>query len=614
LARNIKKEVAKHKDISYTNRDFDSIRNELKRYTATHFNQNIVDISDASLAGLLIDLAAYVGDVMSYYIDHQFNETSIETAIETENIERFIREAGVEVAGPSPALCEVTFRIRVPATLNNGEYSPNSVYLPVIKSGSVVSSTTGVDFELLDDVDFSETDADDELVATFRIGQLSGSTPLNFILEATGVCTSAKSKTDSFPIGDTVEPFRKITLTKTDVTELVSVYDNDGDNYYEVSSLTQDTVFKRHANSRQDAEYAPERLQILHAPKRFVKFRTSTTGKTTIRFGSGDETKFDEDIIPDPSDHAVTLYGDRETSTKITIDPNSFLETQTLGISPRNTTITVNYRYGGGLKHNVGAGLLNSVKTLITSFGTATPTSVASSIRASTTVINQQPAAGGEDEPTLEELRNIALFNRNSQNRVVTREDLIARVYGMPTNFGRVFRVSVRDNPNNPQAAQLHIISRNSNGKLILSPDTLKENLGFYLSQFRIVSDAIDVLDAAIINIGINYSVTVDADRNSNTVLNIINAKLGKYFNIKNWQIDQPVITGELENIVLNTAGVVSIVEFSIVGKSGVIDDLVYTDVSYDPRRYMDRGYLFPPRGGMIELKYPNDDIVGSVT
>jgi hypothetical protein len=184
----------------------------------------------------------------------------------------------------------------------------------------------------------------------------------------------------------------------------------------------------------------------------------------------------------------------------------------------------------------------------------------------------------------------------------------------MPTNFGRVFRVSVRDNPNNPQAAQLHIISRNSNGKLILSPDTLKENLGFYLSQFRIVSDAIDVLDAAIINIGINYSVTVDADRNSNTVLNIINAKLGKYFNIKNWQIDQPVITGELENIVLNTAGVVSIVEFSIVGKSGVIDDLVYTDVSYDPRRYMDRGYLFPPRGGMIELKYPNDDIVGSVT
>ena len=614
MPKNIKKEISKHKDISYTNRDFASIRNELKRYTSTHFNQNIVDISDASLAGLLIDLAAYVGDVMSYYIDHQFSESSLETAVEQENLERLIRAAGTPISGPGPAIVEVNFRIRVPATIIAGEYVPNRTYLPKIKKETIVSSNTGVDFTLMDNINFADVDEDNNLVATYRVGQLTGNVPLNFICEMKGVCTSAKTKQERFPIGDELVPFRTLTLTNTNVTEIINVHDSDGDHYYEVESLTQDTVFKRFANSRSDVEYAPQRLHIQHAPKRFVATRSGVTGKTKLRFGSGDDMAFDEDIIPDPSEHAVTLYGDRQSTSKISIDPNSFLETQTLGISPRNTTITVNYRHGGALKHNVAAGAINSVKTLVTVFPTATPTSVATSIRSSLTVVNDNPAAGGEDAPTLEDLRTIALFSKNSQNRVVTREDLLARVYAMPTNFGRVFRASVRDNPNNPQAAQLHILSRDSNGKLMLSPDTLKESLAFYLSKFRLISDAVDVLDASIVNIGINYTVTVDAAMNSETTLNVINATLGEYFKIKKWQIDQPIIMGEIENLILNAMGVVSILELSFVGKHGVQNGLVYSDMAFDTRRYMDRGYIFPPRGGMFEIKFPNDDIVGKVS
>ena len=381
-----------------------------------------------------------------------------------------------------------------------------------------------------------------------------------------------------------------------------------------METLTQDTVFKRSVNSRQDVEYAPERLQIVHASKRFVKSRTSLSGKTTLRFGSGDETKFDEDIIPDPSEHAVTLYGDRKTLSTITLDPNNFLGTQTLGISPRDTTLKVIYRHGGGLKDNVSAGAINSVKTLLTSFKTVTPTSVASSIRSSVSAFNSEPASGGEDEPSIEELRTIAIFSRNAQRRIVTREDLIARVYTMPSNFGRVFRASVRDNPNNPSAAQLYIISRDSGGKLMLSSDTLKENLGSYLSKFRIISDAIDILDASIINFGLNYTVTIDASVNSTTVLNLINAKLGEYFNIKNYQIDQPIITGEVENLILNTLNVVSIIEVSYTGRSGSYLGNLYSDYSYEPNRYMDRGYLFPPRGGLFEMKYTSEDIVGKVS
>ena len=580
----------------------------------SHFNQNIVDISDASMAGLLIDLAAYVGDVMSYYIDHQFNESSLETAVEQENLERLIRAAGTPIAGPGPAIVEVDFRIRVPATIIAGEYVPNRTYLPKIKKETIVSSNTGVDFTLMDNIDFSDVDEDNNLVATYRVGQLSGNLPLNFICEMKGVCTSAKTKQERFPIGDALVPFRTLTLTNTNVTEIIHVSDSDGDPYYEVESLTQDTVFKRFANSRSDVEYAPQRLHIQHAPKRFVATRSGVTGKTKLRFGSGDDMAFDEDIIPDPSEHAVTLYGDRQTTSKISIDPNSFLETQTLGISPRNTTITVNYRHGGALKHNVAAGAINSVKTLVTTFPTATPTSVATGIRSSLTVVNNNSAAGGEDAPSLEDLRTIALFSKNSQNRVVTREDLLARVYAMPTNFGRVFRASVRDNPNNPQAAQLHILSRDSNGKLMLSPDTLKESLGAYLSKFRLISDAVDILDASVVNVGINYTVTVDAAMNSDTSLNVINATLGEYFKVKKWQIDQPIVMGEIENLILNAPGVVSILDLSFVGKHGVQNGLVYSDTAFDTRRYMDRGYIFPPRGGMFEVKFPNDDIVGKVS
>lgn len=614
MAKNIKKEISKHKDISYSNRDFESIRNELKRYTSTHFNQNVVDISDASLAGLLIDLASYVGDVMSYYIDHQFNESSLETAVEQENVERLIRAAGTPIAGPGPAIVEVTFRARIPATIIAGEYVPNRTYLPKIKKETIVSSNSGIDFTLMDNIDFAEVDQDNNLVASYRVGQLSGNVPLNFICERKGVCTSAKTTQERFTLGDKIVPFRTLTLTNSNVTEIIHVYDADGDPYYEVESLTQDTVFKRFANSRSDAEYSPQRLHIQHAPKRFVTTRSGVTGKTTLRFGSGDDMAFDEDIVPDPSEHAVTLYGDRQTTSKISIDPNSFLETQTLGISPRNTTITVNYRHGGSVRHNVAAASINSVKTLITTFSTATPTSIATSIRSSMTVVNENPAAGGEDAPTLEDLRTIALFSKNSQNRVVTREDLLARVYAMPTNFGRVFRASVRDNPNNPQAAQLHILSRDSNGKLMLSPDTLKENLGFFLSKFRLVSDAIDILDASIVNIGINYTVTVDAAMNSETTLNVVNAKLGEYFKVKKWQIDQPIVTGEIENIILNTLGVVSILELSFVGIHGVHNGLIYSDFAFDTKRHMDRGYIFPPRGGIFEVKFPNEDIVGKVS
>lgn len=614
MPRNIKKQVKSQKDVSYSSKDFESLRNDLKAFASTHFGDLVKDTSDASLAGLLIDLAAYVGDVNAYYLDHQFNESSLETATEQENIERKIREAGVEITGASPALGFVEVSLVIPAALSRGEYSPNKDYLPKIKRDTVFSSQVGIEFSLLEDIDFGETDSAGNILADFSINQISSGRPINFLVTRTGVVTSAKLSQQTFNIPASFKPFRSITLSDSDINEIVRVVDSDGDDYYEVQSLTQSTVFKRSVNSRADSESVPERIQLLHAPKRFVVRRSSRTGKMSLQFGSGNELNFDEDVIPDPSEHAIKLFGDRKTLNKITIDPGSFLGTQTLGISPRDTTLTVTYRSGGGLSHNVGARQITSIKTLITDFGTLTPTSVASSIRASSTVINPDPCTGGEDEPSLEALRQIALLNKNSQNRIVTREDLIARVYSMPSKFGRIFRASVRDNPNNPQAAQLFIISRDSDAKLIISPDTLKESLATYLSVFRLVSDAIDMLDASIINIGINYEVTIDVEARPSVVVASINTKIADYMNIENFQIDQPIKIGEIENLIMNTPDVDAITSLTFTSKTGQEADRSYSNYVYSPERNIDRGFLFPPRGGIFELKHPNFDIVGRIS
>lgn len=614
MPRNIKKQNQKEKDVSYSSRDFQSLRGDLKRYVGQYYKDAILDVTDASLAGMLIDIAAYVGDVTSYYLDHQFNENSLENAVEDVNIERLVREAGVEIIGKSPAVGLIDLTLIIPALLLNGEYVPNPNMLPKVKAESVFTSNSGVRFFLANDIDFAETDDAGDLIASFKVNRIISGVPVDFLVTREELITSSELKTKEFPVPDTFAPFRTFTIDDRDVNEIVRVVDSSGDDYYEVDSLTQSTIFKRIENSRQDRGLADERLQLIHAPKRFVKSKSSAAGATTLLFGSGREEVFDEDVIPDPSAHAVKLYGDKKTLNRITIDPNSFLGTQTLGISPRNTTLNVSYRTGGGLRHNVNAQQVRRVTTILTEFPTGMSTTAASTIRSTASCNNKNAILGGLDEPSVEELRQIALLNQNSQSRIVTREDLLARVYTLPNNFGRVYRASIRDNPNNPQAAQLFIMSKNQQNQLVVSSDTLKENLSKYLSKFRLITDAIDILDASIVNLGLSYTVTINQDANPSIVISAINTKLQSYFQIDNFQIDQPIKIGELEILILNTPDVESINNIKFSNLTGVINNNSYSNYSFEIKRNLERGYLFPPTGGIFEIKYPNDDIVGRIS
>ena len=435
--------------------------------------------------------------------------------------------------------------------------------------------------------------------------------PASFAIKMSGHCSSGLTFSESFVIPDTFSPFLTITLPKRDVSEIVSVKDSEGNEYYEVEVLSQDTVYKRVSNLLPDSDLVSENIEVIPAPYRFITSTSRSTGKTKVRFGGGSSTAADSDIMPDPSEIAIPLYGKRKTFSRFTIDPNSLLKTRTLGIAPRNTTITVRYRSGGGLSHNVGENNIKIVSTLITRFSSAASASQIAKSRASTEASNPIAAKGGESQQTLKELRSITLAHRNSQSRIVTKEDLVSRIYTMPSNFGRVFRVGIRDNPNNPLASIVSIISRDINGKLIISPDSLKNNISTYVNQFRLISDAIDIVDAAVLNIKLEYGVVTDISSNSTLVLQKINNLIREYMKLENFQIDQPISTSDIANIILNTSGVVSLVDFKVINLSGVLDDREYSTSTFSVSSHTDRGLIIPPPGSIFEVRYPNDDIVG---
>jgi len=609
-----KKIVKPYKNRNYLAKDFDGFRAELLEYARVFFPDKIKDFSEASMGGLLLDFASFIGDSMSHYLDHQFNELDPVFAVENKNIQSHLNSAGIKVFGRTPAVVDVEFLIKVSRSSNTSNgYIPDPTSLPTIKTGTIVKSNSGIEFSLTSDLDFSKTDPLGNLVATKIVSDTDANGfPLTFILSMTGQCVSGESITESFEIENVHKPFRKLVLSKEDITEIISVTDSNGDEFYEVDSLVQDVVYKGVPSPNSDNYLVDETIEIIPAPRRYVRLFDVGTRLTSIQFGSGNADTIDDDIIPDPSEFSIPLYG-KKTFSRFSIDPNNMLNTSTLGISPKGTTVNINYRYGGGLRHNVGSETIRAVTDLNISFNSGISSSEASSIRKSVDVINRSPAQGGEDPQTIDELRSQIFSSKNAQSRIVTKPDLLSRVYTMPSNFGRVFRAGIRSNPENPLATQLFVISRDQNKNLVTSPDTLKQNLEVYLNQFRMISDAIDIVDAPVINLLIEFKITSDINSNKVSLNQKILSKIKKYFKIENFQIDQPIMIDDIRNLIYNETGVSSVVDLKISSRSGVISGRSYSDVRFDVDSNTRKGFLIGPPGSIFEVRYPDNDIVGSV-
>jgi len=615
MAIDVKKKLRKERVRSYLARDFDGFRSDLLRYAKTYFPDKISDFSEASVGGLFLDMAAMVGDTMSFYLDHQFNELRWDTAVEQKNVRRHIENAGIQITGASPAAADVDFYIEVPAELIGEAYVPKTSSLPTILEGTTVTGG-GITFNLTEDVDFSEKDLSGELRANVTTGTTDPTTgvPITYIVVKTGECVSGDEIQESWDIPSVHVPFRKITLGNPGVTEILSVKDREGNVYYEMESLAQDTAYKWVTNLDEDQEVVEENLEVVPAPYRFIKRVDTRTKLTTIQFGGGDAEGTDDDIIPDPSELSLPLYG-KKSLARFSLDPNSLLETHTLGVAPRGTRLYVRYRYGGGLKHNVGANTIDTIAMLKIEWQNGTPThEEAALVRSTLSIINPSSASGGEVAPSIEDLRKQIPAARQMQSRIVTKQDLLSRIYTLPSKFGRVYRAGIRSNPNNHLATQLFLISRDKDKKLDFAPDALKKNLRIYLNEYRLISDAIDVLDAQVINYTVTFEIVTNPKANKTVVVQNVISRLKNLLKTDNFQIDQPLLLVDMINSIINTGDVISLVDLKVSDARGTVEDRVYSDISFNVDANTFKGMIVGPPGSIFELKYPNNDIIGSAS
>ena len=609
MADDIKKKFGIQRNRSYLNRDFQDFRNELVKYAGTYFKDKIQDFSEASMGGLFLDMAAYVGDNMSYYLDHQFKELNPVTVVEASNIETMVRNAGIKINGNSPASVEVDFYIEVPAIQDSVTklYIPDETTLPVIKDNCVVSSGSGVTFNLAEELDFKEKTPNGTFLAeTTPITNASGIIS-SFVFKMTGLCVSGVVETQTSVVPNSFVPFRTVSIDEPHVSSILRVYDSDGNDYHEVESLSQDTVFKKNRLSNGDTS-----IEVIATPYRYVTETSINTRETVLRFGSGDGANILEAKVPDASDMALPLYG-KQTFSAYSLDPNRLLQTTSLGVSPTNTTLTIVYRHGGGANHNVEPDEIRTVDEIDMTFLPGVSFATAQEIRNSIGISNPKAANGGAAAPTLNQLKSFVTATRTMQNRIVTTDDLLARIYTLPTEFGIVFRANVLPNPENALSSILYVVSLDADSKLTTSSDALKKNLSTYLNEFRLIGDAMDILDASIINYQIKVTCRFAHSANKYELISLITREISKLYQRDSIALGKPIVKSDVTNVVINQPGVISCVSVDLVNVAGEIDGREYSTTTKNLEQSLKDDIYFAEPHEIYELRHPSNDILITV-
>ena len=284
-----------------------------------------------------------------------------------------------------------------------------------------------------------------------------------------------------------------------------------------------------------------------------------------------------------------------------------------MGISPTNTTIFVRYKHGGGINHNVNSNSIRSFSSIEWIFQPGISSTESRDVRLSVDINNSLPARGGSNPPSIEAVRSIIPMAKSQQNRIVTREDLLARIMSMPSEFGRCYRAGLRSTPSNPLSMSIYLVGLDNEGLLTHVSDTFKLNLRTYINDLRLVSDAFDILDSPISNFGINFNIIASPTSNKFDVLeNVIN-RLRALVPLRFMNIDQPLLESEFISAILNTRDVISLVDFKLEGITGTRENRIYSNYVYDVEANKNLGMYFPPPGGLFEMRHPNFDIIGGV-
>ena len=616
------------KDVKYLNKDFNSFKSQLIEFTQTYYPNTFNDFSEGSPGMMFLEMAAYVGDVLSFYTDTQLRETFLLLAQEKENIYNLAYALGYKPKVTTAASTDLDIFQLLPSKLVNGVYKPDYDYALTINENSTFSSTDGIDFYTENQVNFGFSSSFDP--TTISVYQYdSSNNPEYFLLKKSTLAVSAEIKTQTFSVG-APEQFRTITLFDTNIISIESVTDTNGNKYYEVPYLAQDTIFEEVENTgandpelRGFNQQTPYLLKVKRVPRRFVA-RHKTDNTLELQFGAGTSDRADEDIIPNPDNIGLGIK-DGRSKLDVAYDPSNFLYTKAYGQIPSNTTLTVTYLTGGGLESNVNSNTITQINTLKTFNKPNINNALLAFVKGSVAVSNPQKAAGGGAGDTIEEIRMNAMAAFSAQKRTVTKEDYLVRTLSMSPRFGRVAKVYITQDdqisplttePNripNPLALNLYTLGYDKNKQLTTLNTATKTNLSTYLEQFRMLTDSINIKDAFVINFTVNFEiVTFKSYNNEEVILNCIN-ELKSFFNIDKWQINQPIIISEVYNLLGNVLGVQSVESVSFNNVSGT--NVGYSQYKYDFTQATRGGVIYPSLDPSIfEIKYLNKDIKGRVT
>jgi hypothetical protein len=565
----------------------------------------------------ILELQAFIGDILSLYQDMQFEEVKQESAQQIENVVSFAKSLGYRPQGKRAARGKETFFVEVPAITVNGQSIPDDSFAPILRAGAQVQGPSNTIFETLDDVVFSASSPDYPRLVTGSQFDSATGLPTHYAIRKDMEITAGQTIVETFKI-TTFQQFLQIKLSNPDVIEVLSVYDSEGNPWTEVDYLAQEAVFDADVNSDlTDNTDVPYLLKLVTVPRRYVTDRDPTDSTTSLIFGSGDGVNFDDELIPNLADYALPLAG-RRTFASFAIDPQNFLKTQTLGLSPYNTTLTVSYRVGGGPQTNVIAGSIKTVTNAELDFSTTSlDATKKGAVVQSLECINVQKTDGGSPEETIGEVKaNSAAFFA-AQNRVVTREDYIARILTLPAKFGKPDKVYVRRDSINPLAIDVHVLARDADNHLQLASANLKANIATYLTPYRMITDGINILDAKIINLRVKFGVTVSPKVNRTEVLAKCLAVVQDYFDIDSQQIGHPIVVSELSANLQAVQGVISVYELTftnVIGNAplpGSQITLPYSTTRFDVSHQRQNEIIYCPQDSIFEVKYPMVDIQG---
>ena len=633
------------KEVRYLNKDFSQIRNNLIEFSKQYYPNTYKDFNESSPGMMFIEMASYVGDVMSYYVDSQFKESLLGYSEELRTLYSMAQTFGYKPRLTAPSQVTLDIFQLVPAKGTASSIEPDYDYALNIPVGARVETSDGVTFRTIQGCDFryNNTTSSPRVTTVFETD--SNESPTFYLLKKQVQAQSGAITSEDFNF-TSAKKYSRIKLSNTNIIDIISVVDSDGNNWNEVDSLAQDTVFDEvENNSNNDSELAqysddaPYLLKLKRVSRRFTTYRRPD-GKTELRFGAGVSDNADEDIIPNP-DNVGSNLPDSPSKIYETFDPSNFLKTKTYGLAPSNTTLSISYQYGGGLQDNVGVDEINKIAGITLEIdSTNLSQSTLDTVKQSVRISNPEASSGGLGAESVEELReNIKAFFQ-AQGRAVTKEDYIIRTYALPDKYGNIAKAYIVQDDQlsgtpqssytitqddvgkplseiqtripNPLALNLYVLGYNSNRKLSIVNDAVKENLKTYLRRFRPITDAINIKNGYIINIGVDYKIITKSNFVQEQVLGLVNERVSEFFNIDNWQINQPIVLSDLGYEISLVDGVASVTDIKIVNKYQTSEG--YSGNGYDIDGALKNGILYPSLDPSIfEVKFPLKDIRGEV-